>query len=707
LVVAVGVYVVAAGALLLRALIGHLAIARLLATARPAPKLPRRLFRGMARGLWPRPRLVVSDRVRGPVCCGLLRPTVVLPVGLAGSAERGALRWVFAHELAHLARRDSWAGLAVCLCQVLYFHLPWFWWLRKQVRLCQEYVADAAAAAGPATPVEYAAFLVRLSGAPAVPLGATGVLGSSSDLYRRVTMLLQSPGRAASRGRRAWSLAAAGALVVGAVCLSGLGVRADDVKKDTTDKAKDAKDAKDAKPEGQPARTDDKKDVQIFKFTDGAQREEAMKAAAEARKQAVAARDEALRERARLLGLLNDEQKKDDAKDKAKDDKKKDAKDKAKDDLDTARKHLEALEKQLQERGALRVPGARLGLGLGDQEALQKQMDRLIEQLEKDWQNNGLPKEALDELKKSLQGMKQMPDMQGFRLQIGPGGQMMPGFQLNPGGPIMPGQFGNFRGFNANPGSGRLGVQVQTPGAALVEQLDLPKEHGLVISEVVPDSAAAKAGLKANDILLEFAGKAVPSDPGEFIRQLGDVKADQSVDAVVLRKGRKETVKGVKLPEARADARDDFRVPAGRGERVTVPAVPAPPRGARAGADTRREPEAPLPPLPPRAVPPADAVPAVPLPPLPRGGFSARSAPLGGASASMSVSVVNGDFTIESKQDNLTIKVTGKATAGGKDINSIEVHDGDNTYKANKINGVPEKYRDRIKELLDHVQASN
>ena len=134
---------------------------------------------------------------------------------------RTALDWCQAEE------GDAWTCLLFGLGQTLYFCLPWFWWLRRQVRLCQEYVADAAAAEQAANPEDYAQFLVSLTRAPAVPLGALGVLGNSSDLFRRVTMLLQSPIRVEKRCPRWWSLATATGLLGLALLVSGIGLRAD------------------------------------------------------------------------------------------------------------------------------------------------------------------------------------------------------------------------------------------------------------------------------------------------------------------------------------------------------------------------------------------------------------------------------------------------------------------------------------------------
>ena len=87
------------------------------------------------------------------------------------------------------------------------------------------------------------------------------------------------------------------------------------------------------------------------------------------------------------------------------------------------------------------------------------------------------------------------------------------------------------------------------PNPTLADQLDLPKDQGIVVSDVLPDSAASKAGLKAHDIVLELDGKTVSSKLSDFSKQVGDIKADMPVDVVVLRRGKRETVKGLSLPE--------------------------------------------------------------------------------------------------------------------------------------------------------------
>jgi membrane-associated protease RseP (regulator of RpoE activity) len=96
---------------------------------------------------------------------------------------------------------------------------------------------------------------------------------------------------------------------------------------------------------------------------------------------------------------------------------------------------------------------------------------------------------------------------------------------------------------------------VRPPEPPLAAQLDLPKGQGLVLEEVSPNAPAAKAGMKSHDILLELAGKSVLSSNTAFGELLKGVKPNTLVDIVVIRKGKKKTIKGVSLPEAARPAR--------------------------------------------------------------------------------------------------------------------------------------------------------
>ena len=217
-------YLAAAAVVLGRWLFGWAALRRLLGRCEAVSGRAARLFAEMADPNR-RPRLLASRQARAPFSCGLLRPTVVLPAGLCEAPDE-ALRWVFAHELAHLRRRDAWSGLLFGLAQAVYFPIPWFWPLRRQARLCQEYLADAAAASVGGRPEDYAQFLLAWTAAPRPPVGARGVWGRSSDLFWRVKTMLQSSVPMERRCPRRWSMAAACGLLSLAVLAAGVTLRA-------------------------------------------------------------------------------------------------------------------------------------------------------------------------------------------------------------------------------------------------------------------------------------------------------------------------------------------------------------------------------------------------------------------------------------------------------------------------------------------------
>ena len=56
---------------------------------------------------------------------------------------------------------------------------------------------------------------------------------------------------------------------------------------------------------------------------------------------------------------------------------------------------------------------------------------------------------------------------------------------------------------------GQLGVMIQRITPELVEALELQDESGALVSKVVPDGPAAKAGVKRSDVIVEFDGQPI------------------------------------------------------------------------------------------------------------------------------------------------------------------------------------------------------
>jgi serine protease Do len=88
---------------------------------------------------------------------------------------------------------------------------------------------------------------------------------------------------------------------------------------------------------------------------------------------------------------------------------------------------------------------------------------------------------------------------------------------------------------------GFLGVTIQDLTPELAESFKLKDVKGVVVPDVSPDSAAAKAGLKAGDIVTAFDGQPVEK-AAEFQRRVAMKKPGSEVEITVLRDGKKHTL---------------------------------------------------------------------------------------------------------------------------------------------------------------------
>jgi hypothetical protein len=192
-------------------------------------------------------------------------------------------------------------------------------------------------------------------------------------------------------------------------------------------------------------------------------------------------------------------------------------------------------------------------------------------------------------------------------------------------------------------GEMRLGAHLIPPSPILEDQFDLAKDQGLVVVGIGPNSPAAKAGLKKHDILVELNGKAVSSKPMEFAKQLKEIKPDTPVDAVVIRKGKKETIKGLKLPEAPAGGFPGF--PGGQGG-------PKPP----AFGD--------------------------------------------GAKGNTTVEANKDGFTMTHKEDGVKIVAKGKVEGGKPNVTEVVIESNGKSKTYDSLDKVPAEYKEKIQKLL-------
>lgn len=254
-----------------------------------------------------------------------------------------------------------------------------------------------------------------------------------------------------------------------------------------------------------------------------------------------------------------------------------------------------------------------------------------------------------------------------------------------PGGLLLPPPIFDVRPVPAAGRGSRLGIRVEDLTAAAAERLNVPGRRGVLAAEIVPGSPAEKAGLKANDVILEFDGKAV-SDPTEFVRTVQTRKPGEKINLVYARDGKKVEAKGIVLADLDNRRGGIDLIPGALDPRILPVPVPVP------GVE--------LVPLPlPNAIPPLD--PAALPPPIK---FPANLAP--GKSRSVNVRIQNDAVTIDADEDGVKFVITGTVAGGKVEVSKISVTKDKKTVDAESIEKLPAEFRDSAKSIMDGVKVS-
>jgi polysaccharide biosynthesis/export protein len=100
-------------------------------------------------GLPKPPQLLCAEQIETPMILALSRPRLLVPASMPSSESNIDWNAVFAHELAHVARRDGWSRLCVELVTILLPLQPLVWLLRRKFFIaCEEACDDWAVATG-------------------------------------------------------------------------------------------------------------------------------------------------------------------------------------------------------------------------------------------------------------------------------------------------------------------------------------------------------------------------------------------------------------------------------------------------------------------------------------------------------------------------------------------------------------------------------
>lgn len=144
--------------------------------------------------------LLESTVLPTPIVMGWIKPVVVLPKGIELRYSRAELESVFAHELAHIKRRDTWLAAVQAISLAIYWWNPIVHWITRRMNLLREMICDDVAVRclngneSSSAPRQYATVLFAMAEQMVESRADIGVQGirfsSRSDLEHRVTRLL-------------------------------------------------------------------------------------------------------------------------------------------------------------------------------------------------------------------------------------------------------------------------------------------------------------------------------------------------------------------------------------------------------------------------------------------------------------------------------------------------------------------------------------
>jgi hypothetical protein len=131
-------------------------------------------------------------------------------------------------------------------------------------------------------------------------------------------------------------------------------------------------------------------------------------------------------------------------------------------------------------------------------------------------------KSRMKDMKLKLKGLDDLDDWHGY---AGPGANV----------------------FMSPSNRGRLGVRVDDLDKDMADALGIPSGKGALVREVIEDTPAQKAGIRAGDVIVRV-GDATVDDTDDLTRALRERQGKVSIE--LLRRGNRRTV-DVDIPESR------------------------------------------------------------------------------------------------------------------------------------------------------------
>lgn len=149
----------------------------------------------------------ISARVDIPLVAGMIKPVILLPVGMLTSLDPGQVEAIILHELRHIRNKDHYINMLQSLVEIIFFYHPATWYISTQLRSEREKRVDEWVVKTTQTPYNYAQALLQLENSRSHALQpALAATQSKNQLLTRIKNIMTMKTRPFNPGKNVAAL---------------------------------------------------------------------------------------------------------------------------------------------------------------------------------------------------------------------------------------------------------------------------------------------------------------------------------------------------------------------------------------------------------------------------------------------------------------------------------------------------------------------
>ncbi len=131
-----------------------------------------------------------STVVTQPMIIGVLKPMILVPIGLLNDLQPKEVEAILLHELAHIRRNDFLVNLIQSLVDTVFFFNPAVYWLSAMIRAEREHCCDSIAVKHSGDKKHFLQALLAVHEKAKTPILAMPLIGKKSLLIARVNRII-------------------------------------------------------------------------------------------------------------------------------------------------------------------------------------------------------------------------------------------------------------------------------------------------------------------------------------------------------------------------------------------------------------------------------------------------------------------------------------------------------------------------------------